>query len=171
MKTIQLKGKYAIGDNSVAKVDDEWFEYLNQWSWSIHGSIKRNTFYACRSTTINGKKKMIFMHRVILKLEDSGLLGDHKDRNGLNNQLSNLRIATASQNATNRTSSFSGTSKYLGVSWDKKKGGWRACITFKGKTYKISRHRGINGEEDAARAYDKKAKEFHGEFANLNFKE
>ena len=171
MKTIQLKGKYAVGKNSFTQVDDEDFDYLNQWKWTASkprasGSVS----YATRAESVNGKVKLFLMHRVILGLTDSKILGDHKDRNGLNNQRLNLRIADFSQNASNRTS-INKTSKYLGVSWDNRKGGWRACITFKGKTHKISRHRGIGGEEAAAKAYDKKAKEIHGEFANLNFKE
>lgn len=143
------------------QVDDEDYEYLIQWSWKAHkGSSRSKTYYAGRIDS----GIWIFIHSSILRNAKKGLVVDHKDRNGLNNQRLNLRLATFSQNGANRTPS--GKSKYLGVSWCKCS--WRASITINKKCYKLGRYK---TEEGAAVAYDKKAKEVWGEFANLNFKE
>jgi hypothetical protein len=53
------------------------------------------------------------------------------------------------------------SSKYKGVSWDDSRKQWRASIPiFLGR---------FDSEIEAAKAYDKKAKELYGEFALLNF--
>ena len=111
------------------------------------------------------------MHRFILGLEDSSLIIDHRDSNGLNNQKNNIRIATYSQNGAN-TRLRKGASKYLGVclrSGDRIKNTdkiWLSQIRVNGRRKYV----GVFAtEEDAARAYDAAAKIHHGEFANLNF--
>lgn len=157
----------------VALVDDEDYEYLNQFKW--HAVKIHNVYYAKRAIRINGKTKMIRMHREIMKAEKGEII-DHKDMNGLNNQKSsNLRKATHGQNNANRKSKPGSTSKYLGVSYCKiyqiKKGKrytywkWIAQISINNKNKRIGR---FNTEIEAALAYNKKAIEIHGEFANLN---
>lgn len=163
MKEIQL------AEGKVALVDDEDFEYLNQWRWSV---CKRpNTCYAFRYITVNKKIARIWMHRLILGLIDSKILGDHIDHNGLNNQRSNIRESTHSENSMNRMSYKGSTSKYLGVYLHtcKQRGRvykkWRAEIGANKKKIFIGNYK---TEEDAARAYNEAAKKYHGEFANLN---
>lgn len=53
---------------------------------------------------------------------------DHKDRNPLNNRRSNLRPATESENAKNKSKSKRNTSGVTGVSWDKECCKWLAYI-------------------------------------------
>ena len=53
---------------------------------------------------------------------------DHIDGNKLNNQIYNLRIATPSENAQNKSKSKGKTSKYVGVSLEKKTGKWKASM-------------------------------------------
>lgn len=92
----------------------------------------------------------------------------HEPGKELDNSFENLRPATKQENNKNRSSSKSSTSKYLGVSWKKETGKWVAHIRHNRKL----KHLGsFDLEEDAALAYDKAAKEIHGEFCNLNFKE
>ena len=59
-------------------------------------------------------------------------------------------------------------SNYVGVSRQKNsnKNPWRAYITFKGKQILLG---GFKTEEEAALAYDKKAKELFGNNAKVNF--
>lgn len=157
MKKIPLtQGKFAL-------VDDEDFEYLNQWKWFAH---KRGSgYYATRKE----KNKQISMHRQIMSVNDISVLIDHRDRNSLNNQRNNLRTASRSQNNANTISRKNSYSKYLGVSLFRKtkagKGKWRASI---GKDKKIYHLGYFKTEQQAAIAYNKKALELHGEFANLN---
>jgi hypothetical protein len=90
---------------------------------------------------------------------------DHIDRNKTNNQVSNLRYATVSQNNANRCKRANTSSSYLGVSWSKKNNKWQTCISLNRKNIHIGY---FENEHDAARAYNDKALELHGEFANLN---
>ena len=78
--------------------------------------------------------------------------------------LSNLRIATSSQNAMNRRPRAN--SKYKGVYWHKTSGKWQAEITSQDR-YKFLGS--FTTPEAAALAYDEAARELHGEFAKLNF--
>lgn len=145
----------------VTQVDDEDFEWLNQWNW--YAAKQGKKFYVSRR---NGKYgRLIHMHRLILGLpDDPKIFADHKDRDGLNNQRDNLRIADRSQNNSNRI--CIGSSGYLGVFRSSaKQESWFARIRKRGKiTYLGCYVR----KEDAALAYNKAAIEIHGEFANLN---
>ena len=94
------------------------------------------------------------------------LFVDHIDHNGLNNRRSNLRLCTTAQNARNVFSYKGSTSKYKGVCWYKEGRKWAAKIKLNNKAY----HLGLfEDETEAAIAYDKKARELHGEFGCLNF--
>lgn len=140
-------------------VDDNDFDYLNSWNWS--SVFHRNTHYVCRYEKIDGIKKRIFMHRVIMNTP-VGLFTDHKDHNGLNNQRDNLRICTNSQNKMNVRPT--GRINYLGVYFEEDKY-YRAKIRVNGKSI----HLGLfKTPEDAAVAYNEAAKKYFGEFANLN---
>ena len=151
-----------LSQGKVALVDDEDFEYLSQWKWSAIKS--RKTFYAIRTMKRDGKWVTVSMHRVILE-PLSNMCIDHIDHNGLNNQRSNIRVATRRQNMVNRTAW--GRSKYLGV-----------CIYYHHSHKYITAHIRVGGlkkylgtfltEEDAALAYNEAAREHHGEYAKLN---
>jgi hypothetical protein len=150
-------------------VDDEDFEYLNQFNWSANNH--KHTYYAQRNKLENCKHYRIYMHREILGLTDYKIKSDHIDHNGLNNCRSNLRTATHAQNNFNRLSGKNTTSKYQGVSLKKVKHKdkvytyWRVRIYIGNKQMYI-RH--FNSEIDAAKQYNEWAKEVHGEFATLN---
>jgi len=91
---------------------------------------------------------------------------DHIDGDRLNNKFENLRPVNKFQNMWNMGSINGSASKFCGVFFEKKIKKWRAHIRFNGKR----KHLGVfKNEVDAAKAYDKAALEFHGEFAKLNF--
>lgn len=144
----------------VALVDDDDYEYLNQFKWCIKTWEKSRTQYAARYKKIDGKYKVIPMHRMIMNTP-IGMEVDHRDGNGLNNQKCNLRNCTHSDNMRNRKSSRTGTSKYLGVSFAK----------IRGYEY-ITAHCGkinlgyFKTEELAAKAYKDYAELIYGEFTN-----
>lgn len=151
--------------NLVALVDDDMYDYLNQWNWYALKSW--NTFYAARNEpTPNSKRKQkaIWMHREILGLSsDLKKEGEHIDHNGLNNLRYNLRVATHSQNCINRRAHKNSSSSFLGVYKVRNK--WRAAIM---KDYKRTHIGYFDNEKIAAIAYNEKAVELFGEFANLN---
>jgi hypothetical protein len=154
MKLIKLtRGKFA-------KVDDADYEWLNQWKWCTKKSW--NTFYARRQTIINGKKKTIIMHRLIMNTP-SDLQVDHIDHDGLNNQRNNLRNCTNQQNSLNRNS-YKSSPKYLGVRYcdkGKNKGLFTAHI----RPYL---HLGFfKTKEEAMTAYNNMAIKLFGQFANI----
>ena len=142
-------------------VDNENFEELNKYKWTIN--IVNKYIYVYRSFTINKKKKFIKMHRQIMNIENSKILIDHINHNTLDNRKENLRLCNHSTNGMNRNVRKDSTCKYLGVRYMKDRNKYTAQIQGK--------HIGIlNTEIEAALAYDNKAKILFKEFANLNFK-
>jgi len=157
-KTGKNKGKF------VALVDDEDFEYLNQFKWCVSQNVIHH--YAIR-VIYNPCKKILWMHRVIMNTPD-GMETDHKDRNGLNNQKSNLRVCTRLQNV--RNSIGHSNSGYKGVC-QQGKNQIVAHINIRTKTSKRKIYLGsFKTIIDAACAYDEATKKYFGEYGYLNFK-
>ncbi len=86
---------------------------------------------------------------------------DHKDQNPLNNQRSNLRAATHSQNQHNRGAQKNSKTGVKGVSFDKTQGNYQTRIEIKGKQYCIGRFDTIAKAEAVVQ---QKREELVGEF-------
>lgn len=150
MREIMLKR-----NRGVALVDDEDYEALSQYIWHFSKG------YAARS----GGGKTLLMHREILDAQP-GQIVDHRDRNRLNNQRSNLRIVTYSQNNANVGLQRNNTTGYRGVSLDPRTGRYLACVKINKKTYQIGQFRQA---KKAAIARDAFAILLYGiEYAYLN---
>jgi hypothetical protein len=146
-------------------VDNEDFEHISQLNWHIHRHC--NTFYSMRHIYVEGKRTCTLMHRDLLGLRKGDPNVDHIDGDELNNQNSNIRLATTHQNGENRRKSptFKTSSKYKSVCWYKAGSCWRANIKIHGKSV----HLGLfDIEENAAREYNAVALKYFGEFAKLN---
>lgn len=133
------------------------------YNWSVLQT--KTGWYSVRNEKSVDKtsQKMFYLHRLIMDCPDH-LFVDHINGDTLNNKKNNLRIVTKRENNLNKTGNIISSSKYKGVSWYSRRSMWRARID------------GIdigmfNIEEEAALAYDVKAKERHKEFAFLNFPE
>lgn len=151
----KYKGKF------VTIVDDEDYEWLNQYNWIVKQYKRSNVIY-CQSC-INGKNT--YMHRLILE-QPINLHVDHINHNGLDNRRSNLRLCTRIQNSYNiPKTSLSTSSIYKGVSYSKTSKKWQAKYKTQGKTFYL----GCFDEEiEAAYAYNDAVKQSFKEFAYLN---
>lgn len=142
-----------------AKVDDEIYEELINIRWHI--TKGRNTFYAATNKKEGVRKyRTLFMHSIINKTP-KGMLTDHIDGDGLNNQKNNLRSATHRQNSRNKAPNRNSSSKYKGVYWDKQKSKWKASIRIDGKLISLGF---FEKEIDASIVYEERAKEEFKEF-------
>jgi|GraSoiStandDraft_45_1057281.scaffolds.fasta_scaffold25402_1 hypothetical protein len=141
-----------------AIVDEQDYEYLNQWKWHFDGR------YAARTKWMKELQKeiKIYMHKEIFQAK----IVDHINGNQLDNRRENLREVTGSQNNMNQTvQKRKKHSKYKGVSWDKSRNKWIAYCKKDGKMYNLGRY---ESELKAVLVYNQKALELFGEFARLN---
>jgi len=162
MKTIELtRGKIAL-------VDDSDFDWVEKLSWratrTCPTGIER--WYALH--TVGPSGETMYMHReIMIRLGFSpDTLFDHRDGDGLNNQRSNLRPCSATENVRNRRKEPGLSSRFKGVYWHIRDEKWIARLVNNRKSIYIG---AFNDEESAGRAYDKKASVLFGEFAKLNF--
>jgi hypothetical protein len=147
-----------LSQGQSAQVDDADFDWLSQWKWTAQRTA--HGFYATR---YDGDR-LVLMHRLINGTPE-GMVTDHRDCNGLNNQRSNLRTATQLQNMMNRRGKRGGTSRFKGVWADPNPRNlklWRSAIRINGKLKYLGR---FHNEEDAAAAYAAAARQHFGEFA------
>jgi hypothetical protein len=91
---------------------------------------------------------------------------DHKSRKSSDERWSNLRSATRLQNNQNAKLPITNTSGYKGVYFNKKLQMWVAQINNNKKHIYLG---SFNTAKEAAYAYDRGARQYHGEFAVLNF--
>ena len=148
-----------------AIVDPADYEPLSRYKWRLCKTKGKNVLYAERSVRrADGKVSRLLMHRQLIRPPD-GYVIDHINGSGLDNRRANLRLATAAQNAWNARKR-GGRSGYKGVWLAKDKGLWRAAIVCHGKRKHLGYFR---DKQDAAKAYDRAARAYHGPFAVLNF--
>lgn len=123
MKIIKLtKGYKTI-------VDDEDFEFLNQWKWHISARG-----YAVRKPN----NKNIFMHRLLNKTP-LNMQTDHINNNKLDNRKCNLRTVTNQQNHFNMLAQKNSKSGIRGVSWSEERKKWVAQIIINNKAIGLGR--------------------------------
>lgn len=153
----------------VAKVCDCHYHLVKDYKWCALWNPCTKSYYAQRATTIverfMGAPSTAQMHRIINNTP-KGVKTDHADHDTLNNQCSNLRDATTSQNAMNRKNKGYNSTGFKGVSFKKRSNKWEASVQIN----HVRKYVGtFDTPELAARAYDRKALDLHGEFAVLNF--
>jgi hypothetical protein len=149
-----------------ALVDDEDYERFGELAWCALIADDGHV-YARRTARIDGRRRTILLHRVILGDPPDHKV-DHINGDTLDCRRSNLRRATSVENGRNRTRiSRRNTSGYHGVTWHKRAGKWQAGIRIEGRFIYLGL---FDDPEPAAAAYDEAAREHFGEFApQLNF--
>jgi hypothetical protein len=178
MKKIIIESK-THGRHEVL-LDDEDYEWAKEYKWcanKVYRIKNKDKFYVRRNSPrdSNGKQDKIHLHRVITNAP-KGMSVDHINGNPLDNRKENLRVCTNQENQMNRGRTKNNMSGYKGVYYRKKNKDminerskpWKAQIMFNQKVIYLGLYK---TKEEAARAYDKKAIELFGEFAQLNFPE
>ena len=147
--------------DKIALVDDEDYERVNQYKWQAQPHHTGKMWYAKRTINLgNGSFTTMRMARFILDVEAETLI-DHRDRDTLNNQKYNLRLASSQQNAAN-AGPRGASSGYKGVHWNESAKKWQ--VSRKGRYIGV-----FSDVIEAARAFDAIAYKEDGEFAYLNF--
>lgn len=140
------------GKDGYALVDKE-YAYLAEDNWHL-----THYGYARRS------RDKALLHRVVGNA-NSGEVVDHINGGKLDNRSANIRVCSQADNAKNQRVSSSNTSGYKGVYFDKQKNKFVARVKHNYRTYYAG---AFTTAKDAGAAYDKLAKDLHGEFARLN---
>ena len=150
-----------------------------RWKTSRSNRIKVNDVAGCKNKLgywviriKTDERRLYLCHRIIYFMttghDPVGMFIDHATRNPEDN--TNIRLATHSQNHANKNKqkTYKGketSSKYKGVFRHKNYSKWASAIWVQNK----SRFLGYFEEEkEAAKAYNKAATEYFGEFARLN---
>ena len=146
-------------------VDDADYDELMKIHWYVWKKSTANTMYARAYFKIGKIKKMKYMHQFLMESQGKFKV-DHKDRNGLNNQRSNLREATGQENIMNvqPQNRKNKTSKYKGVNLHRNR--WRARIRVNGKLICLGEYK---SEIRAGWEYDEGVAKYFKEFGYLNF--
>lgn len=158
MREIPLHGSAGLG--KVALVDDGDVQLVAPYKWYWRNGYAVTAYHRKGANKgVAGRTINISMHRLILGFPEGQV--DHRNRNRLDNQRGNLRLATMQQNNQNIMKSKKSAAGFLGVKQE-------SLNVFCARVGKV-----VVGYYDAAEkaaiARDQKALELRGEFAVLNF--
>ena len=153
--------QFKVGKYSII-VDYSMVPFLAIYTW--HVKQDKQTYYAYTNIHINKGTTRVSMHRLLTGMRNCQV--DHKNRNGLDNRLENLRHVSAKQNSWNRVRE--NKYGYRGVFRPKGSPNFAFQIQANGK--RIARY-GFATPYAAAKAYDKENRRMHGEYGIRNFKD
>jgi len=163
MKYIPLGGKYGVGKHAI--VDDADYETLSAHKWYV---MKNG--YAARTKSIgrkDGKKltTVIFLHRETMRAREQHV--HHINHDKLDNRKVNLQLVTQQQNNYSVGMRKDNKTGYKGVFFrkDRIKRPYMVRVVADKINYNLGH---FSSPEEAAQAYNTKAKELFGEFALLN---
>ena len=135
-----------------AIVDDAVIDRVRPHVWRIDAT--KGYVY----TYIAGVR--VFLHRFVM---DTTVRLDHKDGNPLNNQRANLRPCSVSQNLANRRMKPRPCSQFKGVQPRGRR--WEARIGVDMANIYLGT---FDSDREAAIAYNEAARQYYGDFAQLN---
>lgn len=155
---VPVRGGYAL-------IDDGDLPLMDGYDWWVSRRRYTNSNASYVMGTTGRMGKLVYLHRIILGLKTGdGVEVDHINNDGCDNRRTNLRTVTHTHNLANMVK-VRGTSRYKGVHWARNEGKWHSNISYNDKTVPIGY---FDSEEDAARAYNRKAVELYGGYARIN---
>lgn len=143
-------------------IDDDDYDWISGMEWYTQVD-SRGKMYA--ATSIMGD--IVYLHRLITDADDD-MVVDHQNGDTLDNRRDNLIVSSTQENSMNKAKTkHHRSSQYKGVT-KMKNGRWKAHIGVDDRDIHLGY---FKTEEEAARAYDKAARDEFGERARLNFPE
>lgn len=139
-------------------VDAEDVPRLKALKWTLQ--VHRGRVYCCASIRRSGA---VLLHRFVTSFEYE--MVDHINNDPKDNRKKNLRPATHAENMRNTGPQKNNKLGIKGVRWRERHRKYEASIWHKNKSNFIGLYA---SKEEAARAYNEKARELFGEFAGLN---
>ena len=129
-----LSEEYGIGyieQNELFLFDKDDYDLIKKYYWSYD---RRGYLKSCTNTD----NKEIFLHRLVMGVNDSNIIIDHivhpnGNEHKLDNRKKNLRIADCTINNINKDLQKNNKSGVRGVYWDKHIQRWRAIIAINNK--------------------------------------
>lgn len=153
--------KFTVNGKTVL-VDDDARHLFSKYTWRYEARTRKH--YVCASTTKNGKRISLYLHRMVLGAS-KGEIVDHINGDTLDNRRCNLRMVTTRQNNLNsekKPSKYG--NRFRGI--QKRSNGFSSQIRVNGKILWL----GIFGTDaEAAYRYDLASLLHHGEYGRRNF--
>jgi hypothetical protein len=140
-----------------ALVDEDDFEKVNKYKWHLGNGYAQGKI----------GNKNILLHHFVFKKPDGKNVIDHSNEDKCNDQKLNLREVSKSMNEHNKgkNTDIETSSKYKGVSWDKKQNKWKVNCCFNKKTVNLGV---FETEKEGAKIYDIYTFKVVGKNANNN---
>lgn len=154
----------SISGGEICQIDAEDLEKISKFIWKAH-YVRRDGRDAVSGVVTSVRGKPLRIHRLLLGISDPKIEVDHRDKNPLNNQRVNLRVASRMQNAQNRRIASHNRSGFKGVYFRADR---RKKYVAEIRANKIKHCLGaFDTPQEAHLAYCKAAAELHGEFASF----
>lgn len=157
-KHIQSCGcSYRPEHNDYEEYDENTYKFWNREHTDYFLSDKKNlqkilNYYWRKDSLgywltrkiINGKKKIIRLHKYLKDIDGPKIVVDHKDGNKDNNRDNNLRITTQQNNTLNKSIRTDNSSNICGVEFIKRINRWKATIQYSGKRITLGEYQNFN---------------------------
>jgi hypothetical protein len=163
IRPVRIEGNLAfvtLTKGYEAIIDAKFADIIGAYNW--HARVTPWGVYPCRHSRTTAAKETRIHDEIMGRYYGKEV--DHKNCNPLDNRTENLRLATKSENQSNKRMPKNNKSGFKGVSYDKENKKWQSHICSNGKRKNLGRY---STKEEAYNAYCAAALIFHGDFSRL----